>query len=341
MTIRFRRLIMGMALAYVAALVVVIAFFRLVGERWWVSAVGLFLPRIGFGLPLVVLVPALLFFKLRRELWTQVVALLLVVVPLMGFTFPAPHFGSAASMRVLSFNVNSEYSGSEEVAREILARHADVVFLQESTEWSHIGDILKRTYPTVAESTQFVLATRYRLVETTDPPRIPYYQRERSPRFMRYVLVTPFGTVTFYSVHPLSPREAFNALRGQGLTHEVRSGRLFEGAHARDIGVNAGLRMLQLEHIGAMVRKENRPTIVVGDTNQPGLSAVFAEELGQLGDAFEQGGSGFGYTYPSRHPWMRIDKILLSSEFRARNFEDGCSSVSDHHCVFADVTAGH
>ena len=44
---------------YPAALVLIIAAFLILGERWWVTAVALYLPRIGFALPLPVLLLAL------------------------------------------------------------------------------------------------------------------------------------------------------------------------------------------------------------------------------------------------------------------------------------------
>jgi len=338
MAIWLRRLTWLLAVAYPVLLVATWVVFREAGERWWPSAVALFLPRLGFALPILLLAPALFWLHARRWLWTQALALLLVLVPLMGFTFPVlPHAVAGPSVRVLSFNVNSELSGAEAVASEIAGHSPDIVVLQESAPWSGIATALRKRFPTVVESTQFLLATRLKLVSSTDPPRLSYYGEERSPRFMKYVVETPLGALTLFSVHPVSPRESFWHLRGQGLKHEIRSGRLFAGGAAKDIEINAGLRMLQVRTFAAAAAKESGPTVILGDTNQPDLTATYEDELGHYGDAFRQASWGFGYTYPSRHPWMRIDRILLGQGLRAASFEVGCKGVSDHRCVVAEL----
>jgi endonuclease/exonuclease/phosphatase (EEP) superfamily protein YafD len=338
MAIWLRRLTWFLAVAYPVSLVATWIVFRELGERWWVSAVALFLPRLAFALPIVVLAPALVWLHARRWLWTQVLALLLVLVPLMGFTFPAlPHAVRGPHVRVLSFNVNSELSGAEAVAGEIARHSPDIVVLQESAPWSGIATAMRKRYATVVESTQFLLATRLKLLSSSDPPRLSYYGDARSPRFMKYVVETPLGALTLFSVHPVSPRESFWRLRGQGLKHELRSGRLFAGAAAKDIEINAGLRMLQVRTFAAAADKERGPTVILGDTNQPELTATYADELGHHGDAFRQASWGFGYTYPSKHPWMRIDRVLLNGGLRATSFEVGCKGLSDHRCVVAEL----
>ena len=338
MAIWLRRLTWFLAVAYPVFLVATWVVFRELGERWWVSAVGLFLPRLAFVLPILVLAPALFWLHARRWLWTQALALLLVLVPIMGFTFPAlSHAVTGPSVRVMGFNVNSEASGAEAVASEIARHSPDIVVLQETAPWTGIAAAMRKRFATVSESTQFMLATRFKLVSATDPPRLSYYGEARSPRFMKYVVDTPLGALTLFSVHPLSPRESFWHLRGQGLKSELRSGRLFAGAAAKDIEINAGLRMLQVRTFAAAAAKESGPTVILGDTNQPDLTATYEDELGHYGDAFHQGGWGFGYTYPSRHPWMRIDRVLLGQGLRATSFEVACNGVSDHRCVVTDL----
>src|SRR5690242_7014760 len=77
-----RRGVVALAVAYPVALLVVVALLRWVGERWWVTDVALFLPRIGFALPWPVLVLALVALRLWRLLATQVVALVMILFPL-------------------------------------------------------------------------------------------------------------------------------------------------------------------------------------------------------------------------------------------------------------------
>jgi len=334
----FRRITLALALAYPVALLVVLLLLRFVGQAWWVTAVGLFLPRLGFALPLLLLVPAVLLLRAWRVLWAEVGALLLVLFPLMGLTLPTiMRDRTGPVVRVLSFNVDSEYSGVEVVSRAILATSPDVVLLQESVPWSHITDELRASFGTVEESDQFVLATRYRLLGKVEPPRVVYQGRPHSPRVIKYVVASPLGALTIYSFHPHSPRLSFYRLRGQGLRHEITSGRLFRGLAAPDIEDSAGLRALQMRALDDLARRESGPTLIVGDTNEPELGPEYESSLGHYRDAFRQAGSGFGYTFPAQRPWMRIDRILLNEQLGATRFEVGCQGASDHLCVVADV----
>ena len=62
----FDRLVRFLAVAYPVALLGLILAFRLVGERYWATTIGLYLPRIGYGLPLPV-VALLVFWRLPRR----------------------------------------------------------------------------------------------------------------------------------------------------------------------------------------------------------------------------------------------------------------------------------
>jgi vancomycin resistance protein VanJ len=80
--------------------------------------------------------------------------------------------------------------------------------------------------------------------------------------------------------------------------------------------------------------------IIAGDTNLPDLSRIFRENLSGFDDAFAAVGRGFGYTYPSKLPWLRIDRILTSGKLRAVDFRIGDARASHHLCVGATITAG-
>jgi endonuclease/exonuclease/phosphatase family metal-dependent hydrolase len=331
----------ALAVSYVVGLVVAILLLRFGGERFLVTTVALYLPRIGFLVPLPFATIALLVFGPRRLLYSQVVAALLVLFPIMGFGLPRLLPSARAErvgFRALSFNVDSMKDGPDRVAAAIEAEQPDVVLLQEY--WGGHGefvDRLRRTFGTVHVSGQFVLATRFPMLDATDPERLLYYGKSRSPRFMRYVLETPLGPVAVYSVHPVSPRFGFYSLRGEGLRYEILSGRLFSAANAGPMREDTGLRIMQVRTISSHAKNEAFPVLVAGDTNLPSLSPALSEHLSWLTDGFGSAGSGFGYTFPSQRPWMRIDRILSSPSLGFSSFKVSCRGVSDHLCVVADV----
>ena len=86
-------------------------------------------------------------------------------------------------------------------------------------------------------------------------------------------------------------------------------------------------------------RASARPVIIAGDTNLPGPSRIFHGNLGDFDDAFAAVGRGFGYTYPSKLPSMRIDRILTNGKLQAIDFRVGDTRASDHLCVSATITA--
>jgi endonuclease/exonuclease/phosphatase (EEP) superfamily protein YafD len=337
---RFVRVLSAIAFLYPALLLAVALLLLCVGEEWWVTGVGLYLPRAIFAAPLPLVVIALVAAGLRRLLWTQLAALFILLFPLMGLVVPWPEFRSpnAPVLRVLSYNVDSGNGGVDSIVEEIDRHSPDVVFLQEVGASEPIVSLLRERFPTVNEANQFIVASKYPVLSIDDPEKLEYDGRHRSPRFVRQVLDTPLGRIAFYNVHPLSPREIFYSLRGEGLRHEILSGRLLSPASSATFQGNSGLRTLQVQAFSAAAGTETDPVVIAGDTNLPGLSVVLRRYLSRYQDGFTKAGWGFGYTFPvNRYPWMRIDRILASDELRFVRFEVGQSQASDHRCVVADL----
>jgi vancomycin resistance protein VanJ len=336
----FRRFVIAIAIAYPASLLLIVVLLRWVGESWWATGVGLYLPRIAFAAPLPLIVLLLFAGGLRRLLYTQLFALVIIVIPLMGFVLPWPRSAneSAPKIRVLSYNVNLLRGGGENIGQEIDRYSPDIAFLQEAYPSDEFLALLRARYSNVAASTQFIIATRFPIVSTTDPDKLPFFGKMRSPRFMQYVLETPLGSIAFYSVHPLSPREAFYELRGSGLRHELLSGRFFAAQRSPAMQANSALRESQIRAVSELASQESLPVVIAGDTNLPGQSAILRRYLSSYRDGFTDAAWGFGYTFPTgRMPWMRIDRILANSELRFASFEVGRSNASDHLCVVADL----
>jgi endonuclease/exonuclease/phosphatase (EEP) superfamily protein YafD len=322
----------GVAIAYPLLLLAAYALLRFEGERWWVSLVGLYLPRLLLALPLPVLAVLLHVLRMRRLLWLQAVSAVLVIFPLMGFVVPVPHSvdRTRPTIRVLSYNVDSGRNGMEAVLAEVDRFSPDIVLLQETGGYhqsERFTASLKTRYPMVQESPGFIMATRYtRAAETpTHVAEGPYASA---------ILETPLGRIAVYNVHTISPRQAFNGIRRRrGLLREMR-----EGSRS-PLRSNAELRMAQVSSFVAAAAAETDPVLLAGDTNLPVLSPIFARFLSGYEDAFSEAGWGFGYTFPTTKllPWMRIDRILAGGPLRFVAFQRGNAYASDHFCVVADV----
>ena len=325
-----RRLLAGAAVAYPLLLVGAIGTLRSVGESWWVTLVALYLPRWGFALPLPALLLALWRCRMRRLLLLQGLSALVLVFPLMGYVVRLPTFASRdkPKMRVLSFNVNSS-AAAEAVLGEIDRYSPDVVLLVETGGHrgrEAFGDPLRSRYPTVEISHNFILATRY----TPSPEEGPLLATDS---FERHPLETPLGRIVVYVAHTVSPRHPLFALRGRkGLLREMKS------PHPSPLEQNAEMRAEQVQAFSEAAAREADPVILAGDFNLPGLSPLFQRFLSSFDDGFAEAGWGFGYTFPTRGPWMRIDRILARGPLRFVGFDVGhSSSASDHLCVVGDI----
>lgn len=334
------RLLVWVVIAYPIALLVIAMCLRFVGERWWVTAVGLYLPRLGFALPLPVLSVLLLWRGRRRLLITQAVAAILLIFPLMGLRFAwhgAPSPG-AFRLRVLTFNVATGPHGNEPLLAVVRSANPDVVVFQETHDSQYDGLKAGLADYHVRISGQFLMASRFPIDDLVEPPKIPHNGAMRSPRWVRYRVSTPVGPLHIYDIHPISPRDALDELRGEGLRHEIKSGRLGRGTASAMVEDNTSLRLAQLQEIANDARQSPYPVILAGDTNLPSLSWALPHFLGEYSDGFSEAGTGFGLTFPApRHPWMRIDRILADSHFRFLDFQVLKSGASDHYAVTADL----
>lgn len=341
-----RALVVGMAFAYPLALAAIALGFSRVGERWWVTAAGLYAPRLLFAIPLPLLVAALLLARAPRFLWTQLVAAVLVLFPLMGLVVSRRPTvtPNAPTLRVLSFNVDSAAFGAENVAASIALHAPDVVMLEESPWGGQPGEApllaaLRRNYAYVVPAAQFIVASRYPLVKSPSPQSLHLGGRARMPLFERYEAETPIGKLALFAVHPTSPRGVLHVKHFRAALHQVRTGGIFVGDPEADVSSNAALRSLQIGAATRAAATETLPVLLAGDTNLPGLSAVARESFAGFTDGFGAAGNGFGYTYPSTHPFLRLDRILVSDKLRFVSFQVDCEGVSDHLCVVAEVQA--
>ena len=330
------------ALGYVLALLAVIIAFRFVGERSWVTEVALYLPRVGFALPLPFVTLALLLARATRWLTTQAVALALVLFPLMGLHLsggrsPTP---GAQRLRMVTFNINEGRAGIDDIIARARAGNPDLILFQET---GHVeSEAMKAAFAGYFfdHTDQFVLASRFPIEEHFFPPPLPASSagRQRTRRFVRYRIATPAGPIHIYNVHPISPREGLDELRGAGLAHELASGRIFN-PDTDDLTSGTALRVAQIAAVGEDAATSPYPVLIAGDTNLPELSWSFARSLGRYRDAFAEAGRGFGYTFPStkRWAWLRIDRILGDDHFRFSSCAVLPDHLSDHFGLTAEV----
>lgn len=314
---RWRRFLFWLIVIDLAAVMLFIAALWF-GEQSRLTLMLLYLPR----LPLLVGVAtgALLAPLTRRKvpalLTIHVVLGLVVLFPVMGLAVATPR-STERPIRLASYNVFFGKAGRSALIDEIVAIPADVVVLQAAFE--SLSARLRERLPerTIRQDGEFVLISRFPVRAVDVPPPLP---DGKPTMFVKYVIETPGGTLRVYNVHPFSPRHA-----------------LF-GDH--ETGDDIAHREAQIGAAVDAARSDVPPFVIAGDTNLPALSAIARRHLSGLTDAFADVGFGFGYTFPSKRPWMRIDCVLGSDDVRFDDVSIAPRGASDHRALLVDLELG-
>jgi endonuclease/exonuclease/phosphatase (EEP) superfamily protein YafD len=330
--------VLGLACAYPFLLIALCAAFVGIGERHWSTASLLYAPRLAFALPVVFLAPLLWWLGAKRLLWTQILSLVVALGPLMGLVLPWP-VGAAPGpkLRVLSFNLDSGRAGAEPLLASVDQYGPDVAVFQESPWEGPFQAGLRQRYPYVEASTEFLIASRYPILDRTEPDSIPLDGDMRPARFMRYVLATSLGVVAVYSVHPVSPRGSLGVNRFRDVFHQLGTGAFLQAERNEEAAHSAKLREAQVAAFSEMAARETHPVLLAGDTNLPGLSRALHHYVSDYTDGFRAASWGYGYTFPSETAFMRIDRILAGPALGFEDFVVGCRGASDHRCVVATL----
>ena len=97
------------------------------------------------------------------------------------------------------------------------------------------------------------------------------------------------------------------------------------------IAKNSSIRAEYVDTLRSIVESSPYRNIICGDFNDTPMSYVYGELKNGYVDAFEQCGSGYGYTFRPMHSTLRIDYILFSSELEAESYlVDKSNELSDH-----------
>jgi endonuclease/exonuclease/phosphatase (EEP) superfamily protein YafD len=291
--------------------------FLAIGERARLGFLALYAPRLPIVAAAVLGIGIAAFARKRKLVIAN--AVLSITSP---FFIAGLHVNTSASriirdeepIRLATYNVYFGKLGREKLDDELDATRADLMVLQAA--YDSLGDRLRRRYQErhVHQALELVLVSRFPIVEVEEPePRIPSLR----PMYVTYVIDTPSGKLVLTNVHPYSPRHA--------LTGEWE---------AQD---NIDARDEQIRTAVASARRRGLPFVIAGDTNLPEWSAIARRHLGDLDDVFAEVGSGFGYTFPAKRSWMRIDRVLHGPGVRALDATVQDRGASDHRMLLVTL----
>ncbi|MCQ9367927.1 endonuclease/exonuclease/phosphatase family protein [Brevibacterium sp. 50QC2O2] len=254
--------------------------------------------------------------------WTVVLVVLLIIMGLirfsflgiLGFLIPAvvwcsmfggylrPTFGTAdGQLTVATQNVGAKLSQPTATAQNLLDRKPDVLAVQELASKS--GKIIKSkldgaySYSRVEDS--LGLWSKYPLGESK-----VIDLGLKWPRAFRTVLAGPNGDIALYAVHIPSVR----------------------------IG-EEDLRNAALEKLAQIVRQDSAGRVIMlGDLNAGGADRYLGNLTTELQDSRAATGGGFGATWPTQFPLVRLDHVLTRG-FDVKSDEVLDRGTSDHRAV--------
>ncbi len=323
------------AAAWLAVLGLLLVAFAFVGEQAWPVVLLLYLPRLPWILPGLLLLPLALRRGRRALLVPLATGALVWLFPVMGFVLPRlPARAAEPAIRVLSYNTGHAVDGVESLRALVRETRADLVLFQWT---SHEAEAALRGPGfegwTVLRSGQFTVASRYPVlsIEGVGFPAPP----DGALPCAHAVVESPLGTLDVYAMRPKSARVELAAGRKMGLRH--RAVEFVEDLESGKLAASAALRETQTRSIAAEAARARHLVLIAGDSNLPDGSRLLRSALGGYRDAFADAGWGFGYSYPARLPWMRLDRVLLGPGLRALSFEVQGRRVSGHRAVLAEI----
>jgi endonuclease/exonuclease/phosphatase (EEP) superfamily protein YafD len=319
-----------------AAVVAVVVLICGVSERWWLSALLTYLPRQPYAVPALLLLPATLI-VCPKLAWTQLVALVLVLGPLMGPTVPSDAVSAPVAgrrkLRIVSGNLQEGRGSVRKLMAEIEPFQPDVVVFQEAADGC---EALLQMFDgwQVVHLDSYFIGSRY-------PLRVVDHCRAKA--FDRWTAVavevdTPDGQAIVTNVHMMTPRHGAS---GINVTSPLT------GAGVADFEWHQELRADEAAETRAFLQRlPDRPLLVLGDFNAPSTSSLYRAHWGDLRNVFDVAGAGYGYTSPCNAgrkwlpntPWMRIDHVLADDHWAFHSCRIGTTDGSDHRLVFTEVS---
>jgi endonuclease/exonuclease/phosphatase family metal-dependent hydrolase len=97
-------------------------------------------------------------------------------------------------------------------------------------------------------------------------------------------------------------------------------------------------RANQADELKAFLNIQTKPVVLCGDFNDLPNSYVVTSVAENMKDVFLDYGFGIGHTYNGKIPFLRIDYILASPEFKVHKFEVVSNKISDHFPLYTELS---
>lgn len=326
------------------------------GRFWWAELIAVGLPYV--SLCLLLFVPIHVFGRRWRRLVGYAIVVALIAIRFMPWPLargaPIPE---EDVLRVMTFNVSPwwDYYDDEERAGGMLALvqrvNPHLLLLQEAGVEYHEAHPRLRSAPHISilweEGGFETVAPGKQLPAYTPQPALATVPISASSQELMRMepddVARSFVTRTRFSWEG-RPIVAYNLhLRsfGEDKPWRSRSRSLlsprFWIPYVRQFRSAFEVRAREAEILARMIEKETLPVLVIGDLNSTAHNWAYRRLSRGLQDAFRIAGRGWGATYHTKLPFVRIDFVLAGPEFEIVSAEVLGSRLSDHRPLVATL----
>ena len=302
---------------------------RFIGEGWWLTTLLTYVPQCVFLIPGLLLLPFALGKRRRRALaWLGGALLVYLLLDGWHLSLPAaPRTSPETSIVLLTYNIESGTQGVDGLAAAIRSVSPDVVCLQEASAAFTLRDPMPRLQRLLPEwhfalYADTAIGVRGGTIDSQEALRFPV---PGSFRAAQLVKVTLKGRhITLATTHLAT------AMHGETLTRNRRGMPTY-------LERTAAVRRIQLDALLARTDTVRGPLILCGDFNTPPRGVEYARLTGRFTDAFAAVGNGFGWSFSTVHPLLRIDYVWCGKGVRPVEARILDWKHSDHRPVLATL----
>ena len=322
------RWVLAASWAYAAFVLGLLGLVHWVADAWWGSTVVLFTPKVAFLGPVVLLAVASAARRCPAHWLLQGATALVVAGPLMGASLPVAGLldptPEGDHVRVVTYNLGTVAVRVNALRDWADRERVDVLCVQEPD--TNAEGLRKAFGDGWHVSKLGRVVSRLPIVEELPMFKHTWDTDERYSSFLdRVRLKTRSGrTILVASIHLPTIRPGFERFFA---THDPAGLTVHTDWWAREAG----------RAFAALADSGDDPLIVAGDFNMPPRDATMAALRGHFRFAFDEAGWGYGYTRPSKRPFVRIDQVLAGPEWAVAACRVGPDFGSDHLPVLAEV----
>ena len=335
--VHWGRIVFWTSIGYLVAVVLWGLFANLVSEYWWLTSLYIYLPRQPLLLFLLVLVPAACIWT-RSSILTNFITGLVILGPIMGFRGALPQWSGSRCpkserLRVATCRIGNNY-GLSSALSEFQAIVPEVVVLTRMAADDKLLDTEFSDWY-LWHRDNFFVASRHPL-KHLDDCFDPETGRLIACSFeLEHKEAGKFRLVTVDLSNGDDPTDGFGLrafISGAG-RDQIR-----KTVQSRQ-SLNVAVRTFVDE------QRSSSPMLVMGDFESPTDATQFRNSWRGWTNAFDERGRGYGYTAPCRTPWywpegtpwLRVDHVLTSPEWKIDRCWMGTQTESTHRLVGAII----